>query len=120
MLLGDSAHTHGPIGAQGINLALQDAVVLHPVLVGAVRAKDTGVHPLYRFEEATAARRHGGYSDSRHAGAGDALPQPGRRHASAPVLARVVSRTPLYRRVLHKLAHGPDAVRIRADLFTRP
>lgn len=119
VLLGDSAHTHGPIGAQGINLALQDAVVLHPVLVGAVRAKDTGVQALSRFEE---ERRPAVTAVLRlQAMQGRAMLSRNRvADTVRPVLARVVSRTPLYRRVLHKLAHGPDAVRIRADLFTRP
>ncbi|MGH9071397.1 MAG: FAD-dependent monooxygenase [Acidimicrobiales bacterium] len=33
MLIGDSAHTHSPMGARGINLALQDAARLHPYVV---------------------------------------------------------------------------------------
>lgn len=36
VLMGDAAHTHSPIGAQGINLSVQDAVVLHPLLVESV------------------------------------------------------------------------------------
>ncbi|MFJ8852469.1 FAD-dependent monooxygenase [Streptomyces sp. NPDC102437] len=38
VLIGDAAHTHGSIGAQGINLALQDAAALHPVLLDALFA----------------------------------------------------------------------------------
>ena len=37
LLIGDAAHTHSPLGAQGINLALQDAVLAHPMLVTALR-----------------------------------------------------------------------------------
>src|SRR5262249_31070312 len=36
VLIGDAAHTHSPLGAQGINLAIQDAVALHPALVAEV------------------------------------------------------------------------------------
>ena len=40
VLIGDSAHTHCPLGAQGINLAIQDAVALHPVLLAALGGKE--------------------------------------------------------------------------------
>ncbi|USA00148.1 FAD-dependent monooxygenase [Streptomyces lydicamycinicus] len=40
LLIGDSAHTHSPIGAQGINLAIQDAVAAHPVLCEGLRRRD--------------------------------------------------------------------------------
>ncbi|MGW0583271.1 FAD-dependent monooxygenase, partial [Streptomyces sp. NPDC002920] len=52
VLIGDAAHTHGPIGAQGINLALQDAAVLHPVLVASWQAKDAGRDRLLAYETA--------------------------------------------------------------------
>lgn len=54
VLLGDAAHTHGPLGAQGINLAIQDAAALHPVLVRCLRDRDTSAAALGAFP---AARR---------------------------------------------------------------
>ncbi|MCK2221093.1 FAD-dependent monooxygenase [Actinomadura sp. ATCC 31491] len=50
VLIGDAAHTHGPLGAQGINLAVQDAALLHPLLVEALAdgAPDAGA--LAAFE----------------------------------------------------------------------
>ncbi|MEV0414660.1 FAD-dependent monooxygenase [Streptomyces sp. NPDC050448] len=51
VLLGDSAHTHGPIGAQGIDLVLQDAVALHPVLVAALHAGEPTARRLAAYQE---------------------------------------------------------------------
>lgn len=54
LLLGDAAHTMSPVGAQGINIALRDAVVaanhLIPVLCGA--AGETGLDEAARRIEA--------------------------------------------------------------------
>src|SRR5260221_1802755 len=62
VLIGDSAHTHGPLGAQGINLALQDAALLHPVLCAALRgdgpgASDGGVVPASALASFERTRR---------------------------------------------------------------
>src|SRR5437763_15420965 len=54
LLIGDSAHTHSPIGAQGINLAVQDAVVAHPVLLAALRSGDVSAQ---RLDRVTGQRR---------------------------------------------------------------
>lgn len=43
LLLGDAAHTMSPVGAQGINVALRDAVVAANHLVPALRISDTAV-----------------------------------------------------------------------------
>lgn len=117
VLIGDSAHTHGPIGAQGINLAVQDAVLLHPLLVAALRDGDTSQAALSRFEQERrpviasvlklqAMQGRMMLSTNRVAG------------AVRPVMARAVSHTPLYRKVLQQLAHGPDAPKVRSELFT--
>ncbi len=116
MLIGDSAHTHGPIGAQGINLALQDAVLLHPLLVAAVREGDTSAASLARFER---DRRPVIASVLKLQAMQGRMMLSTNRVASVvrPVMARAVARTPLYRRVLHRLAHGPDAPAVRTELF---
>lgn len=44
LLLGDAAHTASPLGAQGNPLAVEDAVVAHDLLVGALR-EGSGVLP---------------------------------------------------------------------------
>lgn len=50
VLIGDAAHTHSPLGAQGINLAIQDAALLHPILVGALADGDVSADRLGAFE----------------------------------------------------------------------
>ena len=49
VLIGDAAHTHSPIGAQGINLAIQDAVLLHPHLVRSLRTGDFTAEAMAAF-----------------------------------------------------------------------
>ncbi len=41
-LIGDAAHTHSPVGAQGINIALRDSIVSANYLVRALRAGGGG------------------------------------------------------------------------------
>jgi len=42
LLIGDAAHTHSPVGAQGINIALRDSIVAANHLVRAMRAGGGG------------------------------------------------------------------------------
>ncbi|MEU0811031.1 FAD-dependent monooxygenase [Streptomyces sp. NPDC005970] len=111
VLIGDAAHTHSPIGAQGINLAVQDAVVLHPVLVGALAAGDTGAARLGVFEErrgpdiAAVMRLQTLQSKAM-------LSQGPIATRVRPRLARVLRHTPLYRKVLHRIAYGNPSIRI--------
>ncbi|MFD3478767.1 FAD-dependent monooxygenase [Streptomyces sp. NPDC058695] len=120
VLVGDSAHTHGPLGAQGINLALQDAAVLHPILVEALRAGDVSRARLARFQELRAP-------------AADAVTRVQRLQAKAFLgtsgrvatlaragAAKLVTRTPIGPRITSRIAHGRVPVHVRTDLFDRP
>ncbi|MET7905252.1 FAD-dependent monooxygenase [Streptomyces sp. NPDC005336] len=115
VLIGDAAHTHSPIGAQGINLAVQDAVVLHPVLTRALAEDDTGAARLAAFErrrgpdiaavmrmqtlQSRAMLSHGAFATR-----------------VRPHLARALRHTPLYRKVLQRMAYGNPSIRITDDL----
>ncbi|MGW1495877.1 FAD-dependent monooxygenase [Streptomyces sp. NPDC002402] len=117
VLAGDSAHTHGPLGAQGINQALQDAAVLHPLLVAALTAGDCSQARLAAFEAARAP-------------AADAVLRMQRLQAAAffghggPLAAflraraaRLVTRTPLGSRITRRIAYGRPQVHVQTDLF---
>ncbi|WP_333936603.1 FAD-dependent monooxygenase [Streptomyces sp. AHA2] len=118
MLVGDSAHTHGPIGAQGINLALQDAAAAHPVLVEAVRAGDASRERLLPYERRrrpVAAAVHRMQRVQAKALLGRSGPLTARVRARA---ASWVSGSAVGARITRRIAYGPDAARVREDLFT--
>lgn len=117
VLIGDAAHTHSPLGAQGINLAIQDAAVLHPVLLDAVRGRTATAEVLGAYEKARSAdidavmrlqvmQSKGMFATGKVAA------------AVRPRIAKVVSRTPLGRRVTRRIAFGNPGIRVREDLFT--
>ncbi|MGW4940908.1 FAD-dependent monooxygenase [Actinoplanes sp. NPDC004185] len=114
VLIGDSAHTQSPIGAQGINLAIQDAVALHPVLIGSWHDNDAGRARLAEF-----ASRRGRDIDRMmriQVMQSKAMLSTGRVASFVrPRVARVVSRTPLYRKVFREIAFGNDDIRIGTD-----
>ncbi|MFI1469039.1 FAD-dependent monooxygenase [Streptomyces wuyuanensis] len=118
VLIGDSAHTHSPLGAQGINLALQDAAVLHPVLVAALR--DGHVHRA----------RFAPYLDARMPAVDvvmrmQQMQAKGMFGTGGPVadrlrsgVARLIRHSPLGRKITHRVAYGHPVVEVRTDLFT--
>ncbi|WP_432588194.1 FAD-dependent monooxygenase [Streptomyces sp. HD1123-B1] len=114
VLIGDAAHTHGLLGAQGVHLAVQDAVVLHPVLTGALAAGDTGAARLAAFERrrgpdiAAVMRRQSLHNRVMHAQGTYAT-------RVRPRLARALRHTPLYRRALQRVAYGNPSIRITDD-----
>ncbi|MFJ1755847.1 FAD-dependent monooxygenase [Kitasatospora sp. NPDC088134] len=117
VLIGDAAHTHSPIGAQGINLAVQDAVVLHPILVRALADGDTSAARLGEFETrrgpdiAATMKLQGLQSKAM-------LSRGGLAAKIRPKLAALVQRTPLGRKILDRIAFGNRAVRIAEEYFT--
>jgi monooxygenase len=116
VLIGDSAHTHGPMGAQGINLAIQDAVLLHPVLVQALRASSEGVGVLSSYE----VRRRPDISavsalQARQSRA--LLAQSAVGDRVRPFVMRALAHTPVYSKILHRIAYGRSRIALRSDLF---
>ncbi|MFL1429435.1 MULTISPECIES: FAD-dependent monooxygenase [unclassified Nocardiopsis] len=111
VLVGDSAHTHSPIGAQGINLALQDAVVLHRVLVDALNADDTSeaalaaFHTARRGDIARITRTQMLQSKMMLATGGVAA-------AVRPRMAALLSRSPVYRKIFALIAFGNPSIRV--------
>lgn len=51
VIMGDAAHTFSPTGAIGVNSAMQDAHILAPLLLDALRSGDTGLETLRQFEQ---------------------------------------------------------------------
>ncbi len=116
VLIGDAAHTHGPIGAQGINLALQDAASVHPVLVESLRTGDAGQEFLGRFETARRPDIDAVFKlQARQSSA--MLSQGGFADRIRPIAARLLARTPVFRKVLNQIAFGRTPISVRSDLL---
>lgn len=117
LLIGDSAHTHSPIGAQGINLAIQDAVAAHPVLVAALRGGDTSVAALSAFEQGRAPDIERVMKlqvmQSRAM-----LSQGAVATRIRPAVTRVLKHTPAYRKILDRIAFGNRGIQVREDSLT--
>ncbi|GHJ45226.1 oxidoreductase [Catellatospora sp. TT07R-123] len=119
LLLGDAAHTHGPLAAQGINLALQDAALAHPVLVEQLREPGTDVVRAEALRSYTEPR----LADARRV---IRLQQQhargvlGRGVAPSARLAAtaLIGRTPLRHRLARLVCFGNPRAQVRTDLFT--
>lgn len=117
LLIGDCAHTHGPIGAQGVNLAIQDAVVAHEILMRSLHAKDASRGVLAEVE----ARRRPAVEQitKLQARQGTAMLSTGRlANAIRPVAARILAHTPVHKKVLQQIAFGDRTVKVNSGLFT--
>ncbi len=117
VLIGDAAHTHGPVGGQGINVAMQDAAVLHPILVSSLVTGQFDHSTLGQFEQqrrpvvqkvmGMQARQ----AKMLFSGVG------GVAGRVRPVAMKAVGYTPIYRKILSRVAFSPGNVAVRTDLF---
>lgn len=106
VLIGDAVHTHGPIGAQGINLALQDAAALNPVLLDALAAGQPTrerLAPYARLRVPAAALVHRMQRMQAKAVFGGGNPVAGFLRARA---AALVTHTRLGALIIHRVAYG--------------
>ncbi|MEA2589545.1 MAG: 6-methylpretetramide 4-monooxygenase [Actinomycetota bacterium] len=116
VLIGDSAHTHPPIGAQGINLAIQDAVLLHPALLSARKHGGGKREALARFQSERRADV-GRVLKLQERQARAMLSQSRVGSFVRPKLAPLFSRSPLAMKMTRTLAFGPRPVELEPALF---
>jgi len=120
VLVGDAAHTHSPLGAQGINLALQDAAVLHPILVSALAANDTGRERLAAFEAARGPAVATVMAMQRMQAKGMFEAGSAFSDALRAGLAGLIGRSPIGARITTRVAYGRTPVAVRDDLLRTP
>ncbi|MEV0001606.1 FAD-dependent monooxygenase [Micromonospora sp. NPDC050980] len=115
LLIGDAAHTHSPLGAQGINLAVQDAAVAHPILVAALNDRDVGADRLGEFE-----RRRGRDIDAvmrfQVMQSKGMFAAGGLAGFLRPKVAGLLMHTPVGARVTRHVTLGNPRVRVRPDV----
>jgi 2-polyprenyl-6-methoxyphenol hydroxylase-like FAD-dependent oxidoreductase len=101
LCIGDAAHAMSPIGGVGINLAIQDAVAAANVLVPAFAKREVGsdvLHAVQRRRAFPAAATQRAQVFIQERVLSRVLSDDGRA-MSAPLLARLLDRWPLLRRI---------------------
>jgi 2-polyprenyl-6-methoxyphenol hydroxylase-like FAD-dependent oxidoreductase len=128
LLLGDAAHVASPIGAQGNPLAVEDAVVAHDVLVGALSEREgdgvppaSALRPVERRRRPTVERviglqRRAARSLARWLDYGRYVP-PELVRASARTFGRAAPRSERFRRVVESFALGDRSVSVARSRF---
>lgn len=116
VLIGDSAHTHGPLGAQGINLAVQDAALVHPVLCKALRGGDVSAGALGGFP---AARRPDvdKVLKMQQMQAEGMLAKNPVADVIRPIAISLIGRTPIGTKITKRIAFGNPDIRVHSELF---
>ncbi|MFI9724237.1 FAD-dependent monooxygenase [Streptomyces sp. NPDC052396] len=117
VLIGDAAHTHSPLGAQGINLALQDAALLHPVLLDSLREGRADAALLGRYEEARRPTIDAVMRMQVMQAKGMLARDGGPASVLRPLIGKVITKTPIGMKITRRIAHGPTPVRVRNELF---
>jgi monooxygenase len=116
VLIGDAAHTHGPLGAQGINLALQDAALLHPLLFNALRSGDVSAQALGEFARTRQPDVDRVVKMQLMQSRGMLAKNPV-ADAIRPVAATLIGRTPIGKKITQRIAFGNPAIRVHSELF---
>lgn len=116
VLMGDSAHTHSPIGGQGINLAIQDAVIVHPLLMASLQENNASSDLLGRFM--TQRLRDIDRMRKLQMMQGKMLSTGRVATFLRPAATALAAHSPVHRMLLHTLAFGNKNVKVCSDLFT--
>ncbi len=116
VLIGDSAHTHGPLGAQGINLAVQDAALLHPVLANALRTGEASASALAPFVTARRPDIDRVLKMQQMQSQGMLARNPV-ADVIRPVAVKLIGRTPIGKKITQRIAFGNPAIRVHSELF---
>jgi len=115
VLLGDAAHTHSPFGAQGINLALQDAVLLHPLIMRALSTGDLSVLEQFPRRRLPGIRKTLRFQNTQ---ARMLMSKSPLVAFLRPRLAALMPRTPAFPKISAYIAYGDPEIKVRSDLFT--